>query len=91
MHFGVVGVSFVNLADLRVRNVVRMSQVGNLPNNNSVVLAGVEESVCMRIQEHDIGEAVFHPIVSFALRDVKDVEFDKLIKAPNSNSAIGTG
>ena len=49
MHFGVVGVSFVNLADLGVRNVVRVSQVGDLPNNDSVMLPGVEESVCMRI------------------------------------------
>ena len=49
MHFGVVGVSFVNLADLGVRNVVGMGQVGDLPDNHSVMLPGVEESVCMRI------------------------------------------
>ena len=49
MHFGVVGVSFVHLADLGVRNVVGVGQVGDLPDNDSVVLAGVEESICMRV------------------------------------------
>ena len=78
----------MHLADLRVRNVVAMRQMGYLTDDYSIMLPRVEDSVCVRVQEHDVCQAVFHSIVSFALGNVKYVQLDQLIKAPNSNGSI---